>query len=114
MNGKEFIETVTRELIENGEVEVKIHLDGSMTIGELQDKLLVLLQNFNLKDISIAKTKVKKQSWFFNKIAEIYKTAEEIEAENDTFSDTFSDAQHIQNTTNELDKELTKISRTFG
>jgi len=47
-----------------------------------------------------------KQSWFFNKLMEIRSTAEDIETESDSFSDTFSDAQHIQNAANELDTQL--------
>jgi len=47
-----------------------------------------------------------KQSWFFEKIAEIRNAAEDIETESDSFSDTFSDAQHIQNAANELDTQL--------
>jgi len=61
MNGKEFIETVAREIIENGEVEVRIRLDGSMTMRELQDKLLVFLQNFDLKDMNIVEVKKLKE-----------------------------------------------------
>ena len=54
-----------------------------------------------------------RQSWFFDKIAEAYRTAEEIESASDSFSDIFNDAQYIQNTLNEIDIELTKLFEEF-
>ena len=52
---------------------------------------------------------IPKRKWIFDKIAEAYRAAEDIEGESDSFSDAFNDAQFIQNTLNELDTELTKL-----
>ena len=49
------------------------------------------------------------RSWIREKLAEIYRTAEEIEAESSNYSDAFLDAQYIQSEVNELDTELTKF-----
>jgi len=49
------------------------------------------------------------RNWIREKLAEIYRTAEEIEAESSNYSDTFLDAQYIQSEVNELDTELTKF-----
>ena len=52
---------------------------------------------------------IPRRKYLFDKIAEAYRAAEDIEGESDSFSDAFNDAQFIQNTLNELDTELTKF-----
>ena len=52
---------------------------------------------------------IPSRRYFFDRIAEIYRTAGEIESESDSYSDAFNDAQYIEEQANELDIELTKL-----
>jgi len=52
---------------------------------------------------------IPSRRYFFDRIAEIYRTAGEIESESDSYSDAFNDAQYIEEQANELDTELTKL-----
>jgi len=52
---------------------------------------------------------IPRRKYIFDKISEIYRTAEEIESESDSYSDAFNDAQYIEEQANELDIELTRF-----
>jgi len=52
---------------------------------------------------------IPRRRYFFDRIAEIYRTAMDIESESDSYSDAFNDAQYIEEQANELDTELTRF-----
>jgi len=52
---------VAREIIENGEVELRIRLDGSITFRELEEKLSLLLSAFSPEQIKVVPIKKLKE-----------------------------------------------------
>lgn len=52
---------VAREIIENGEVELRIRLDGSITFRELEEKLSLLLSAFSPGQIEVVSVKRLKE-----------------------------------------------------
>jgi len=52
---------------------------------------------------------IPRRRYFFDRIARIYRTAMDVESESDSYSDTFNDAQYIEEQANELNTELTKF-----
>ena len=52
---------VAREIIENGEVELRIRLDGSLTFRELEEKLSLLLSAFSPEQIEVVSVKRLKE-----------------------------------------------------
>ena len=52
---------VAREIIENGEVELRIRLDGSITFRELEEKLSLLLSAFSPEQIEVVSVKRLKE-----------------------------------------------------
>ena len=52
---------VAREIIENGECEIRIRLDGSLTFRELEEKLSLLLSAFSPEQIKVVPIKKLKE-----------------------------------------------------
>ena len=52
---------VAREIIENGECEIRIRLDGSITFRELEEKLSLLLSAFSPEQIEVVPVKKLKE-----------------------------------------------------
>jgi len=48
---------VVKEIVENGEVELRIRLDGNITFGELQEKLSILLSAFSPEQVKVVPVK---------------------------------------------------------
>ena len=48
---------IAREIIENGECEIRIRLDGSLTFRELEEKLNLLLSAFSPEEIQVVPIK---------------------------------------------------------
>ena len=48
---------VAREIIGNGEVELRIRIDGSITFRELEEKLSLLLSAFSPEQIEVVSVK---------------------------------------------------------
>jgi len=64
---------VAREIIENGEVELRIRLDGSITFRELEEKLSLLLSAFSpeqIKVVPIKKLKEEKELEILEEVGE--------------------------------------------
>ena len=47
---------VCRTIVEHGEAEIRIRIDGSVTFGELRRKLELLLSAFSPEDIEVVPT----------------------------------------------------------
>ena len=47
---------VCRTIVEHGEAEIRIKIDGSVTFGELRRKLELLLSAFSPEDIEVVPT----------------------------------------------------------
>lgn len=51
---------ITRRLVEDGEVELKIHINADITVPELKQKLSLLLSAFSPEEIDVANRVAKK------------------------------------------------------
>ena len=55
------IQEIVRDIIENGEVEVRIRLKGDLTFQELLDRIAAIATNFTPEEVRIVRVKQLKE-----------------------------------------------------